>query len=146
MANPHILWETLQATLRGTIIKYSKKVKRDKTNRTHELEQKISELDKKITSGYANKENLEKLRDLNTDLIEIRKEELKGALIWSRAEWLDLGGKPSKFFLNLENRNKVNKMINEIKLDDNTILRKQSDILCELKNFYEKLYSRKIIF
>ena len=146
MANPHIIWETLQATLRGTIIKYSKKVKRDKTNRTHELEQKISELDQKITSGYANIEKLEKLRELNTDLIEIRKEELKGALIRSRAEWLDLGEKPSKFFLNLENRNKVNKMINEIKLDDNTILRKQSDILCELKNFYEKLYSRKIIF
>ena len=83
MANPHTLWETLHVTLRGTIIKYSKKVKRDKTNRTLELEQKISKLDKTITSGSANIENLEELRELNADLIEIRKEELKGALIRS---------------------------------------------------------------
>ena len=36
-------------------------------------------------------------------------------------------------------------MINEIKLDDNSIITNQAEILDELKDFYQKLYSRKII-
>ena len=145
MANPHVIWETLLATLRGTIVKFSKKKKRQINNHTRELENNITKLDRVVTTGMSTIKDLEDLYKLNNKLLEVRKEELKGALIKSRADWLDLGEKPSKFFLNLENRNKVNIMINEIKLDDNTIIRDQSAILNEIKKFYEKLYSSKTI-
>ena len=141
MVKPTTLWETLLCTLRGTIIKYSKQKSRGNRDKTKNLEEKISILDKEISTGKANIDSLKKLKDLNDKLIEIKNEELKGALIRSRAEWLDLGEKPSRFFLNLENRNRVNKMISEIKLDDNTIIKNQMSILDELRKFYEKLYS-----
>ena len=132
-------------TLKGDIIKYSKMKKRQKLNHTETLETQIIELDKLVTSGIANINQMERLIKLNNELLACRKEELKGALIRSRAEWLDLGEKPSNFFLNLENRNKINKMINEIKLDDNSIITNQSKFLDKLKDFYQKLYSEKII-
>ena len=141
MVKPTTLWETLLCTLRGTIIKYSKQKSRGNRDKTKNLEEKIRILDKEISTGKANIDSLKKLKDLNDKLIEIKNEELKGALIRSRAEWLDLGEKPSRFFLNLENRNRVNKMISEIKLDDNTIIKNQMSILDELRKFYEKLYS-----
>ena len=141
MVKPTTLWETLLCTLRGTIIKYSKQKSRGNRDKTKNLEEKIRILDKEISTGKANIDSLKKLKDLNDKLIEIKNEELKGALIRSRAEWLDLGKKPSRFFLNLENRNRVNKMISEIKLDDNTIIKNQMSILDELRKFYEKLYS-----
>ena len=78
---------------------------------------------------------------MNEELIDIRKEELKGAYIRSRAEWLEFGEKPSRFFSNLENRNRVNKNISEIVTEQKTIT-KQSEILEEVKNFYDQLYKQ----
>ena len=86
--------------------------------------------------------DLQKLKLLNDQLIESRQEKLKGALIRSRAEWLELGEKPRKYFLNLENRNKLNKMINKIKTDDNKTIKDQTKILDELRNFYKRLFSK----
>ena len=143
MVKPTTLWETLLCTLRGVIIKYSKQKSRGKRDRTTNLEESIKKLDKEISTGKANITSLKKLRDLNDILIDIKNEELKGSLVRSRAEWLDLGEKPSKFFLNLENRNRVNKIISEIKLDDNTTIKNQMSILEELQKFYKSLYSEK---
>ena len=73
IANPQVIWETLLATLRGTIIQFSKKKKRQINNRTRELEQKITKLDNIVTSGVANIQDLEYLYKLNNKLIEERK-------------------------------------------------------------------------
>ena len=72
IANPQVIWETLLATLRGTIIQFSKKKKRQINNRTRELEQKITKLDNIVTSGVANIQDLEYLYKLNNKLIEER--------------------------------------------------------------------------
>ena len=76
-------------------------------------------------------------------MTEIRKQELEGTLIRSRAEWLDFGEKPSRYFLSLENKNRVNKNINKIKINDTKTIKNQDEILCELKDFYENLYKAK---
>ena len=146
MVDPTLFWESLMATLRGTIITYSIKNGKNKKNKTKGLEKKIASLDFRVSSGIASIADLTELKDLNTQLIELRQEELNGAFIRSRAEWHELGEKPSKFFLNLENKNKINKTISEIKLDDNRIINDQHKILNELKNFYQNLYSKKEFF
>ena len=56
--------------------------------------------------NFINKEN---------ELEEIREYKLKGSLIRARWQQLWESEKPSKFFLNLENRNFVSKHIREIK-------------------------------
>ena len=53
---------------------------------------------------------------------------------------LELEEKPSRFFLNLENRNRVNKSITEILKEDQTTINNQTAILQEVKLFYKNLY------
>ena len=142
MTDPIIFWEALLCKLRGVIIAYSKRKNRKERVKKTELEEKIIKLDKLISTGKSETSDLQKLKIFNDKLIEARQEKLKGALIRSRAEWLELGEKPSKYFLNLENRNRINKMINEIKTDDNKIIKDQMKILDELRNFYKKLFSK----
>ena len=77
------------------------------------------------------------------DLEEIREHKLKGALIRARWQQLTEGEKPSKFFLNLENRNFVSKHIRELKGENNTKISEPNKILKEMGKFYEHLYTKK---
>ena len=145
MADPVIFWESLMVTLRGKIISYSIHKNKNRKCSKKDLETKIKKIDLCISSGNATREDLQKLKSLNEKLLDLRKDDLKGAFIRSRAEWHELGEKPSKYFLNLENKNKINKTINEIKIDDNTVITDQHKLLEELKKIYAKLYSKKDI-
>ena len=109
MTNPILFWETLMVTLRGAIISYSTHKNKKRKNTKRELENKVKQLDLHISSGRATIEDLKKLKLLNEKLLDSRQEDLKGAFIRSRAEWHELGEKPSKYFLNLENKNKLMK-------------------------------------
>ena len=142
MIDAKLFWETLLATLRGIIIRYSKAKKGKKTRERKLLEGKINKLDKIISSGQSTIENYTELVRLNEELIRLRKEDLNGAFIRSRADWLEHGEKPSRFFLNLENKNRVNKNIAEIKIDENTKITNQMQILEKVKEFYEELYKK----
>ena len=139
---PTLFWETLLVTLRGSIIYYSKKLQAGKKRRLWELETRIGNLDQQNSTGTASAEEQTRLAELNTELVDMRKEELKGAYVRSRPDWLEMGEKPSCFFLNLENRNRVNKSISEIKVDEFTTISNQKEILKSVKDFYEELYKR----
>ena len=143
LVDPILFWESLMATLRGIIVSYSIHKNKDKKNKQKDIEQKVKLLDLHISKGGAKIEDFQKLLDLNNSLIDLRQEKLNGAFIRSRAEWHELGKKPSKYFLDLENKNKINKTINEIQLDDNSTINDQHKILEELRKLYAKLYSTK---
>ena len=68
------------------------------------IENSIQEIDNKVKGGNSTLEERRHLSTLNEQLTLIRKEELKGAYVRSRADRLEHGEKPSKFFLNLENK------------------------------------------
>ena len=62
-------------------------------------------------------------------------------MLRSRSRYQDLGGKPSKYFFNLENRNFVNKAMNKIIENDGTEYLETKEILKCQQKFYETLYS-----
>ena len=142
MIPPSLFWETLLATLRGTIIRYSKRKKKQREIDMQQLKNNIEILDEKVTTGTASQNEFDTLATLNNNLIELRSEMLKGAYIRSRADWLEFGEKPNKYFLNLENKNRINKNISEIKLENGETITNQGKILDELKNFYSTLYQQ----
>ena len=49
---------------------------------------------------------------------------MEGVLVRSKTRWMEEGEKPSRYFLNMEKRNFVNKTIgnNIVKEDDDTVL------------------------
>ena len=75
------------------------------------------------------------------DLIELRKEKLKGHCIRARAKWDEEGEKPTKYFCNMESRNYYSKLISRIELNNGTVITDQKDILKETKCFFIKTYT-----
>ena len=81
------------------------------------------------------KKELETLRDIK----------LQGSFVRFRVKDYNLGEKPNKHFLNLENFSFVSKNIKELLLDDGTNLTKPTEILEEMRILYQSLYSSKPI-
>ena len=126
--------ETLLMEIRGKTISHSAYKKKKEKEKEDSLQKEIA--------------NLEKSSEINFDLLEIKKEELenvrkekiKGIIIRSRVKWAEEGEKPTKYFCNLESRNYINKTISRIEKDNGQTIKKQEDILNEVKQFYENLY------
>ena len=136
--------ETLLCQLRGKIIKFSKNLKKKETDMEESLIKSISILQKDIDSN--NKNNLLKinsLREQTLQLENLREKKIKGSMIRSRAALIDNWEKPSKYFLNLEKRNYVNKNIPSLKDENDHEIFDSAEILLLQRNFYEDLYSSK---
>ena len=135
-------WEVLQAQLRGIIIGYASKKKKIQENRERHLNTEIENLINELPIHMDDNNWLENLRIKQEELEDLREYKLRGALIRARWQQISEGEKPTKYFLNLENRNFISKHLREIKRDKKVITNPK-EILNEMKNFYETLYSKK---
>ena len=104
------------------------------------MEQEIKQLEDEINNDFSNIDD-EKILNLSRKkpiLTDIRKEKIEGVMLRSRRRYQDLGEKPSKYFFNLENRNKA---MNKIIENDGTEYSETKEILKCQQKFYENLYS-----
>ena len=63
-------------------------------------------------------------------------------MLRSKLKWIEFGGKPSKFFLNLEKLNFVfNRHMKKL-IDDKGNVIKDKDVLSETSHFYSTLYKK----
>ena len=150
LENPDILltitdqlfWETLKMKFRQATIPYSGKKKREAQEREGKLIKEIELLNTSLLST-TNIEQFEKLKNLNFDLENIRKDKIKGMILRSKIQWLEEGEKPTSFFASLEKKNYTTKLISKININGN-IIQKQNVILKETAKFYNDLYKSKI--
>jgi polyhydroxyalkanoate synthesis regulator phasin len=134
--NSQLFLDTLLMEIRGKTIAFSA-YKKKKYN---ELEQKICDEIKALEEDE-NTFDLEGIESKKKDLLELRKEKLKGHYIRSRSKWIEEGEKPSKYFCNLESRNYYSKLITKLQLENGKEINDQDEILKETKTFYQNLYS-----
>ena len=83
------------------------------------------------------------IEDIQATESEINKliiNKTNGAVIRSRARYIEHGEKNTKYFFNLERRNYNMKVLAKLRLDNNEIITDPALILEEEKNFYKKLY------
>jgi hypothetical protein len=128
--NDQLFWETLLVMLRGEIINFASRKKKRATEEELNLNKQIQDIEKNITedpSTYL--ENVKKLEALNNDLEILRKQKIDGMIVRSRAKWTELGEKSTKYFCNLENKNFVNKNMQELKTENGKIIVEQKEIL-----------------
>ena len=100
------------------------------------------QLEIKTLEANLNIQNNDILIQKKMELEASRKNRIEGSIIRSRAKWLNEGEKPSKYFLNLESRNYVNKTIPRLDVNGK-IIDNQAEILKETKKFYADLYSER---
>jgi hypothetical protein len=92
---------------------------------------------------YANNPNDNsylQLETANGELENLNKEKLASSVFRSKCEWVEEGERNSIYFLNLEKYNYTNKQITSLDVRGKTV-DKGPEILKEIKDYYEKLYS-----
>lgn len=130
--------DTLLMELRGKSISFSSFRKKQTDKNEQEIIRKIKSIEENLTESQQ-----DELDQLKSDLEKLRHEKMKGYVIRSRAQWIEEGEKPTKFFCNLENQNFASKTMYKLKKDNGDIIYDQSQILEETKNFYSSLYKNK---
>ena len=141
-----LLWDVMKMQIRANSIKYAKeqKAKQKQTEKT--LETEILKLEQMLEDNISDNEKWE----IRTKL-EIKKQRLEqvilyktqGSIIRSRARWYNEGEKNTKYFFGLEKRHFNGKTVRNLKIDDNTVLNTDQEILHEARRFYQTLYSSK---
>jgi len=82
------------------------------------------------------------LEDKKNSLEDLRKQKVEDAILRSKLEWMEFGEKPSKFFLNLEKQNRINRQIKTL-IDDQGNIILNENVPFEIHRFYSKLYKHK---
>ena len=96
----------------------------------------------KIENSSSEQINMNLKKKLESQLNEMYNEIAKGAQIRSKSKWIEEGEKNTKCFLGLEKKQQTNNTIFEIKTNGKTSSY-NSEILQEMCNFYENLYTSK---
>ena len=98
-------FEQLLLRIRGATISYSSFKKRERNSNKKHLETQIQLLDRLISTSPQSIIFQEMLTNCKEELENIRKEEVKGIFLRSKAKWIEEGEKPtSKYFCHLETR------------------------------------------
>ena len=116
------------------------------TEEEKQLEKDIINIEAKITNRLNDitEDEINILEEKKNALSDIRKNKTEGVMLRSRCRYEELGEKPSGFFLNLENRNFMDKVITKL-IDVNwEEYRNSADILNLQKQYYQDLYKDEI--
>ena len=79
-----LLWEVLNVQLRGLMMSLASDKKRKQNSKEIKLTNEIKVLEENLKDNLNNIKWINKLKEKNDKLEEIREHKLKGALIWSR--------------------------------------------------------------
>lgn len=139
-----LFFEMLLLKIRGMSIPYCAMKKRKEEENKNTLERQIK-LFQEIADQYPEQNRFltELIEDLKVQMEEFRKKYMAGLLVRTRANWIEAGEKPSKYFCALEKRNYVNKNITKLTSADGTNILDQKAILQEVKSFYVALYASR---
>ena len=80
---------------------------------------------------------LKEFDNLKTELQSIYDKKGMAAIFRSNCRWIEMGERPTKyFFFNLEKRNYIKKTITELRMEDETVIRNERQILDAIENYF----------
>ena len=82
------------------------------------------------------------LNETKKEFENCREKYMRGHMVRARANWIEHGEKPTKYFAGLEKRNYVNKNITKLVTPDGQTISDQARLLQTVNDFYKKLYTR----
>ena len=140
--DPRVKWDLLKYKIRQFAKDYAtRKAKEWKAKRVA-LETKVRELES-IISTNSNNLVIEEYHNYKAEREEIYNYITEGIILRSETDWYELGDKSTKYFLNLEKRNKAKSHIRKIYNENNEESADSNEILAKLKEFYSNLYKRR---
>ena len=120
-------------------------MKKKKSRKCEEkLEIEINKLESDLGHSGDTRNTLEELEYKKSCLEDLRKQKIEESVLRSKLNWMEFGEKPSKFFLNLEKRNFINRQMKKL-IDEEGNAIQDKNILFETHRFYSHLYEKKPI-
>lgn len=136
--NKALVWDTIKCGIRGIIIKCSKLKRRQEREQLDNLKNDLNIIEEKMDKTDHDEQLY---KTVKIQIEEIEKRHANGAIVRSRAQWIEDGEKCTSYFLKLEKRNQKNKSIKCLS-DSGKKHYDQTTILNLCKNFYKNLYSQ----
>ena len=124
-------WEYLKYKVRECSTQYSVDKAKERKAKRNKLELRVKELEVLISSSAA-ETIIQEYHDCKHQLEEIYSYITQGIILCSRVDWYEHGEKSSKYFLNLEKRNKAKSHIRKIINSDSVELNEPKSILSSI--------------
>ena len=137
-----VKWDWMKYKIREESISYSKSKAKERRKKMQDIERKLKFCEEKIAETPT-QENLANLESAKVEYENEYNYIVRGSMIRSRATWLEQGQKNSKYFLNLETRNKKKSCIRKLVRDNDEETTDSKTIRNEIYNFYSDLYDEK---
>jgi len=145
MRSKRLVWEIIKINVKEYSIQYCKRIRKNAHKKEVELQHEINRLEETIGGVKNNDPQMQLLLDEKGEkeimLNEIYDQKVKGCQIRSRAKWVEQGEKSNKFFLGLEKQRQNHNVIERLCTGSGNIVSSENDILIEIDNFYNKLYT-----
>jgi hypothetical protein len=137
------LWELIKLKIRNTTIPYC--IRKNKMEKDYEnkLEKRYEKLHSKISENNINENEIEEFECIKNELKKIEINKARGIILRSKCKWVAEGEINSAYFLGLEKRNYINKVIDKLQIDD-TLINSEKEILKAEMEFYSNLYRNPI--
>ena len=140
-------WENCKIEFKKLIIKHSRKISDQKKKQIEELEAAAQTFISLIASSQDINRVEEYTRFLNqvkSELNDLLSDRLQGAMIRARAQILESGEKPTRYFLQMEKKIAKSKLITEVRVGENRFFDSQN-IINETRNFWKGIFSKEDI-
>lgn len=139
MANPNLKWEWVKYKIREFCIAFT-------TQRARERKAWIAKMEKRL-SFLADQHDLSdspevvsEVASLKREIAEIHKHQANRAIFKSKANWTQLGERPTAYFLGLEKRQYKEKTMTHLKDENGYLLTNNTEILAYEKRYFTNIY------
>lgn len=140
-ANPNTKWELIKGTVRSESITFSAQKSKERKKEELQLQKEIEVIHDSLNANKDQNLQIE-LEEKKNKLEQLYDQKTRGIILRAKCRWVEEGEKNTKYFANLEKRNYENKIITELKINDE-LVQDQTKIIEEERRFYERLYSKK---
>ena len=138
-----LIWEIVKLKIRSFSVPYCIKKKKERAKFKKKLESDLENLQAKLDENNNDNELLENYNTTKKEMEDIEKENINKLIFRSKARWVEEGEKNTRYFLNLEKKNYLNKVITTLNIDGKIITDPQK-ISKEQTKFYQNLYTEKL--
>ena len=109
-----------------------------------EITRRLQALDELICNNFQAPDIdqvLTEFDDLKTELQTIYTKKGNAAIFRSNCRWVEKGERPTKYFFNLGRRNYNKKTISELRMENETIIKNETQVLDTIEKYLKDLYT-----
>ena len=137
------VWEASKAHIRGKVIAFSSKKKREQIRRLKDLESQLKELEKSLSEKHSDP-LLKKVCDLKFQINEIYNKKAEYALFRLKSNFYESGEKSGKLLARQLHQMETSYAIPAVKNEKGELVTQTGDINKVFAHFYEQLYKSEI--